>query len=146
MDALPAIQSALARLRATAESIMTDEFTVLRYTGSTVTDPETGVDSPEHVTVATTIGKVQSAGGIASQVISATGDAQNAGGNVPQWSLYLHFPVSLTGLQPGDVVECTRSNDPALTGRRFRLVNMQSEKTHATARRWNVNEIPEDGS
>ena len=42
----------------------------------------------------------------------------------------------------GKVVE---SADPALVGRRFRLVNMQSEKTHATARRWNVQEIPMEG-
>jgi hypothetical protein len=125
---------------------MTDEFTVLRYTGGTVTDPDTGVDSPEHAVVATTIGKVQSAGGIASQVVTASGDSSNVGGNVPQWSLYVHFPVTVTGLRPGDVAECTQSNDPALIGRRFRLVNMQSEKTFATARRWNVNEIPEDKS
>ena len=37
------------------------------------------------------------------------------------------------------------SRDAALTGSHLRLINLQSEKTHATARRWNVQEIPHDG-
>lgn len=37
------------------------------------------------------------------------------------------------------------SRDAALTGSRLRLINLQSEKTFATARRWNVQEIPHSG-
>lgn len=122
---------------------MTDRFTIQRYTGKTVTDPDTGVDVPEMKQVAESKGKVQTSGGIASQVVTASGDSSNVGGNVPVWSLYLHFPASLTGLREKDVAVCTTSDDPDLVGRRFRLVNLQSEKSHATARRWNVQEMPE---
>lgn len=122
---------------------MTDRFTIQRYTGKTVTDPDTGVDVPEMKQVAESKGKVQTSGGIASQVVTASGESSNVGGNVPVWSLYLHFPASLTGLREKDVAVCTASDDPDLVGRRFRLVNLQSEKSHATARRWNVQEMPE---
>ena len=133
-------------MRRSAEGQMTDRFAITRFTGATVTDPDTGVDTPEVLPVAETIGKVQTSGGIASQVVTASGDSSNVGGNVPVWSLYLHFPASLTGLKEKDVAVCTASDDPDLIGRKFRLVNLQSEKTHATARRWNVQEMPEGAS
>ncbi|MDE5640704.1 MAG: hypothetical protein K2I40_03130, partial [Bifidobacterium castoris] len=38
------------------------------------------------------------------------------------------------------------SRDAALAGARLRLINLQSEKTYATARRWNVQQIPDDDS
>ncbi|MCI1635204.1 DUF6093 family protein [Bifidobacterium sp.] len=143
MDVLSMVQTALPRLREQADRLMTDRFSIQRYTGKTVTDPDTGVDTPEVLPVAETIGKVQTSGGIASQVVTASGDSSNVGGNVPVWSLYLHFPASLTGLKEKDVAVCTASDDPDLIGRKFRLVNLQSEKSHATARRWNVQEMPE---
>ena len=130
-------------MRAAAESLMTDRFDIMRPTGAMSVDPETGASVTGQTRVAQTIGKVQTAGGIASQVVTASGDSSNVGGNVPVWSLYLHFPVTLTGLREKDVAVCTDSDDPDLVGRRFRLVNMQSEKSHATARRWNVQEMPE---
>ena len=133
----------IERMRRSAESMMTDQFTIQRFTGRNVTDPDTGVDVPEMIQVAESQGKVQTSGGIASQVVTASGDSSNVGGNVPVWSLYLHFPVTLTGLREKDVAVCTASADPDLVGRRFRLVNLQSEKSHATARRWNVQEMPE---
>ncbi|MDN5980119.1 DUF6093 family protein [Bifidobacterium mongoliense] len=143
MDVLTMMRTALPRLRNQAERLMTDQFTIQRYTGRHVTDPDTGVDVQEMMQVADSKGKVQTSGGIASQVVTASGDSSNVGGNVPVWSLYLHFPVTLTGLREKDVAVCTASDDPDLVGRKFRLVNMQSEKSHATARRWNVQEMPE---
>jgi hypothetical protein len=142
MDVLNMVGIALPRLREQAEQLMTDRFTIERYTGKNITDPDTFVDVPEMLPVAETIGKVQTSGGIASQVVTASGDSSNVGGNVPVWSLYLHFPISLTGVREKDVAVCTSSDDPDLVGKRFRLVNLQSEKTHATARRWNVQEMP----
>jgi hypothetical protein len=133
----------IERMRRSAESMMTDQFTIQRFTGRNVTDPDTGVDVPEMTQVADSKGKVQTSGGIASQVVTASGDSSNVGGNVPVWSLYLHFPVTLTGLKEKDVAVCTASDDPDLIGRKFRLVNLQSEKSHATARRWNVQEMQE---
>lgn len=144
MDVLTMVQTALPRLREQAERLMTDRFSIQRYTGRNVTDPDTGVDVQEMKQVAESKGKVQTSGGIASQVVTASGDSSNIGGNVPTWTLYVHFPVSLTGLRVKDVAVCTASSDPDLVGKRLRLVNLQSEKTHATARRWNVQEIPEE--
>jgi hypothetical protein len=143
VDVLNMMQTALPKLRDQAEQLMTDQFTINRFTGNKATDPNTGVDTPEILPVAETKGKVQTSGGIASQVVTASGDSSNVGGNVPVWSLYLHFPISLTGVREKDVAVCTSSDDPDLVGKRFRLVNLQSEKTHATARRWNVQEMPE---
>ena len=67
--------------------------------------------------------------------------SQALGAVTPVWSLYLHLPYGTTGLSPGDVAEITAATDPNLKGRKFRLLNMQSEKTHATACRWNVKEV-----
>ena len=50
------------------------------------------------------------------------------------------FPWATQGLGPDMVVEITKSGDPNLVGHRFRLVSPQSQKTHATAQRWNVKE------
>lgn len=146
MDVLSMVDVALPRLREQAERLMTDRFDIMRPTGAMSVDPETGASVPGQTMVAQTVGKVQTSGGIASQVVSASGDSSNVGGNVPTWSLYVHFPVSMTGLRVKDVAVCTASRDPDLVGKRLRLVNMQSEKTHATARRWNVQEIPEEES
>ena len=146
MDVLSMVNAALPRLREQAERLMTDRFDIMRPTGSMSVDPDTGASVPGLVRVAQTVGKVQTSGGIASQVVTASGDSSNVGGNVPTWTLYVHFPVSLTGLHAKDVAVCTASTDPDLVGKRMRLVNMQSEKSHATARRWNVQEIPEEES
>ena len=136
----------MRRARVMAESLMTDSFTIRRATGSVDVDPDTGVSTPVTVEVWSGHGKVQTSGGIASQVVSASGDSSNVGGMVPVWSLYLHLPMTATGLKPGDLATCTASSDDDLVGRRYRLVNMQSEKTHATARRWNVQEQPGEES
>ncbi|KFI80263.1 DUF6093 family protein [Bifidobacterium mongoliense] len=143
MDISSMVQAALPKMRANAESLMSDSFDVMRPTGRNVVDPDTGVDSPELVLFAQSKGKIQTAGGIASQVVTASGDSSNVGGNVPVWSLYIHFPMTLVGLREKDVAVCTASTDSDMVGKRFRLVNLQSEKTHATARRWNVQEMPE---
>ena len=90
--------------------------------------------------------KVQTYGGIAQQsAASATGDTSNLGGVVPVWSLRLDLPISVVGVRSGDIAIVVASRDAALAGARLRLINLQSEKTYATARRWNVQEIPHDG-
>ena len=83
--------------------------------------------------------KVQTSGGLASE--QTEGSAAQAMGAVSLvWSLYVHFPYGTAGLRAGDVVEVTESTNPLLKGRRLRLVSPQSEKTHATACRWNAKE------
>ncbi len=134
----------MGKLRAYAESRMTDTIRISRP-GKPVVDPITGAETPTGEILYEGPGKVQTSGGVASQTSTASGDSSNVGGLVPQWSLYLHLPISATGLREKDVALVVDSQDPDLKGRIMRLVNMQSEKTLATARRWNVEEIPEEG-
>lgn len=130
----------LDRMRSWAESLMTDTVRVSAPAGVNV-DPDTGAETVQSTILYEGRGKIQTAGGQASQQHNINGDGA-VGAFVPEWSLYLHLPVSATGLYPGCEATVTQSRDSALTGRRYRLVNMQSEKTHATARRWNIQEIP----
>lgn len=128
----------MARARANAEDLMTDQCVVTRP-GESTTDPNTGLPTTgtEHVYEGRC--KVQTSGGLASE--QTEGSAAQAMGAVSLvWSLYMHFPFGTDGLRAGDVVEITESANPLLVGRRLRLVSPQSEKTHATACRWNVKE------
>ena len=136
-------QPDMGKLRAYAESLMTDTIRITRP-GKPDVDPVTGAETPTGEVLYEGPGKVQTSGGVASQVSTASGDSSNIGGLVPEWSLYLHLPISATGLREKDVALVVDSQDPDLKGRTMRLVNMQSEKTLATARRWNVQEIPEE--
>ena len=133
----------MAKLRAYAESRMTDTIRITRP-GKPAVDQVTGAETPTGEVLYEGPGKVQTSGGMASQTTTASGDSSNAGGLVLEWSLYLHLPISATGLREKDVALVIASQDPDLVGRTMRLVNMQSEKTMATARRWNVQEIPEE--
>lgn len=128
----------MARARANAESLMTDRCVVTRP-GDTTTDPETGLPNTGDTKVYEGRCKVQTSGGLASE--QTEGSAAQAMGAVSfVWSLYVHFPYGTAGLRAGDVVEVTESTNPLLKGRRLRLVSPQSEKTHATACRWNAKE------
>lgn len=128
----------MARARANAESLMTDRCVVTRP-GDTTTDPETGLPNTGTEKVYEGRCKVQTSGGLASE--QTEGSAAQAMGAVSLvWSLYVHFPYGTAGLRAGDVVEVTESANPLLKGRRLRLVSPQSEKTHATACRWNAKE------
>lgn len=131
--------SFLAKARANAEALMTDECTVVRPSGS-VTDPATGEVKPDSTQVYAGRCKVQTSGGLASENVEGSA-AQSMGAVSLVWSLYVHFPYGTPGLRTGDVVEVTESANPLLVGRRLRLVSPQSEKTHATACRWNVKEV-----
>lgn len=130
--------SFLAKARANAECLMADRCIVTRP-GESVTDPDTGLPTTGTEHVYEGCCKVQTSGGLASE--QTEGSAAQAMGAVSLvWSLYVHFPYGTPGLRAGDVVEVTESANPLLVGRRFRLVSPQSEKTHATACRWNVKE------
>lgn len=128
----------MARARANAEDLMTDQCVVTRP-GDTTTDSDTGLPDTGKEKVYEGSCKVQTSGGLASE--QTEGSAAQAMGAVSLvWSLYVHFPFCTSGLRAGDVVEVTESVNPLLVGRRLRLVSPQSEKTHATACRWNVKE------
>lgn len=130
--------SFLAKARANAEDLMTDQCVVTRP-GDTTTDPETGLPNTGTEKVYEGCCKVQTSGGLASEQTEG-GAAQNMGAVSLVWSLYMHFPFGTDGLRAGDVAEITESANPLLKGRRLRLVSPQSEKSHATACRWNAKE------
>lgn len=130
--------SFLAKARANAEDLMADQCVVTRP-GESVTDPDTGLPDTGTEKVYEGRCKVQTSGGLASEQTEGSA-AQNMGAVSLVWSLYMHFPFGTSGLRAGDVVEVTESANPLLSGRRFRLVSPQSEKSHVTACRWNVKE------
>ena len=141
-----AVTALLDRARRKAEQLMTDTVRIERMTGEIRVDAETGLSVPVSVLVYEGPAKLQTYGGIAQQsAASATGDTSNLGGVVPVWSLRLDLPISVVDARSGDIAMVVASRDAALIGARLRLINLQSEKTHATARRWNVQEIPHDG-
>lgn len=138
-----AVTALLDRARRKAEQLMTDTVRIVSMTGEIRVDAETGVSVPVSVLVYEGPAKLQTYGGIAQQsAASATGDTSNLGGVVPVWSLRLDLPINVVDARSGDIAIVVASRDAALTGNRMRLINLQSEKTHATARRWNVQEIP----
>lgn len=131
-------ESFLAKARRDAESLMTDQCMVTRPVEST-TDPDTGLTATTVRRVYQGRCKVQTSGGLASE--QTEGSAAQAMGAVSLvWSLYVHFPFDTVGLRAGDLVEVLDSANPLLKGRRFRLISPQSEKSHATACRWNAKE------
>lgn len=133
------VQHILNRGRQLAESLMTDQCRVT-HMGKPVTDPETGLVAPDVNTVYEGKCKVQTSGGLAAENTEG-GIVEALGAVTPVWSMYVHFPYGTTGLLPGDVCELTEAADPNLKGRKLRLLSMQSEKSHATACRWNVKEV-----
>ena len=118
--------------RDAAERLMTDECRVTKAGGVTV-DPDTGQSVPQVTEVYAGKCKVQTSGGVG-------GDTTETGTVINEWLVRVDFPWATQGLAPDMVVEITKSVDPNLVGHRFRLVSPQSQKTHATAQRWNVKE------
>ena len=141
-----AVTALLDRARRKAEQLMTDTVRIVSMTGEIRVDAETGVSVPASVLVYEGPAKLQTYGGIAQQSsASATGDTSNLCGGVLVWSLRHDLPINVVGVRSGDIAIVVASRDAALAGARLRLINLQSEKTYATARRWNVQEIPHDG-
>lgn len=126
------LDSLMAHGRAAAERLMADECVVRKTTGQTI-DPDTGQHVTQCSEVYTGACKVQTSGGVG-------GDTTDTGTVVNEWLVRVDFPWATQGLTPDMVVEITKSGDPNLVGHRFRLVSPQSQKTHATAQRWNVKE------
>lgn len=118
--------------RDAAERLMTDECRVTKAGGVTI-DPDTGQSVPQVTEVYAGKCKVQTSGGVG-------GDTTDTGVVVNEWLVRVDFPWATQGLAPDMVVEITKSDDLNLVGHKFRLVSPQSQKTHATAQRWNVKE------
>lgn len=115
--------------RAFAEEQMRDTCSASRPTGGIVTDPVTGVDSPEFMPVYTGKCKVQT-------TVAQAASPDAGGHQFTVENLQLHFPVSAE-LQTNDQVTITESWDPQLVGMVFRLIEL-ARGTYRTADRWNV--------
>lgn len=118
--------SVLARGRAAAEAGMVDACTVERE-GDPVTDANGDVTRP-----ATTF----YTGPCRVQQHPATADAKDIGqDNLLLLRIEVQLPMSVTGLEVGDVITVTASAyDPDLPGRAFRVHDL-AHKSEATARR-----------
>lgn len=124
--------SALAAGRRAAERLMVDACTIRRVTSS-ATDPNTGVITPTYTTIYGGKCRVQQA--------QALGEARQAGeAHLVMLRLEVQLPMTVTGLAEADEVTITASaHDPDLVGR-VMLIRDLAHKSHATARRVQVQE------
>ena len=132
-------------MRARAQALMADTFTAYAPNGTT-TDAD-GFEVPAYASQGSTKGKVQ---GPSSQATdTATQTATVGGVERPVIAGGLHIPVSAPSPAAGPEgvgweYVCTAVgalSDTSLVGRRWRVVNAPA-KTHATARRLDVVEVP----
>lgn len=127
--------SAVARGRVFALRLMVDACTITRVTGET-TDLQTGQVTKTTSTIYAGPCRVQqlTAGGVARP--ATVGEAQRF-----QQPLTVQVPMSVTGVQSGDVVTVTASVlDADLVGRSF-WVRELAHKSHLTARRLGIEEV-----
>jgi hypothetical protein len=111
---------------------MDDTCTIRRLTG-TVVDDFSGTSTPTYADVYT--GKCR------FQAARAEAQQHDAGQDyLLLLRLELQLPVSVTGVEVGDVVTCTASvSDPDLPGRTFRVHDL-FHKTHPSARKVQITE------
>lgn len=127
--------AALMRGRALAEQLMVDTCTVTRITGES-TNEDTGVVTPTTSTVYTGRCRVQQ-----SQLGADSTPADPGEAYVRLVAFEMQLPMSVVGLRIGDVITITASAlDPDLVGRAFNILGL-AHKTHATARRIQVQEV-----
>jgi Family of unknown function (DUF6093) len=115
------------RGRVAAENLMLDAITIKRTTGS-VTDPDTGADTPTQSTLYTGKAKVQQQAASASP--TPLGEAE-----VFVAQVEVHVPITVTGIRPDDLVTVTASAlDADLVGKTYRVRGV-ADKSFLTARR-----------
>lgn len=120
--------------RGAAERLMQDQCTITR-TSVTHTDPETGAQIKTIAPVYT--GKCR----IQMQMPGSASAVEPGEAHLLLLSLSVQIPMSVTGVQPGDIVTVTSSVlDAELNGRRFRVKDL-GHKTHGTSRRLGVTEV-----
>jgi hypothetical protein len=121
----------VARAQAAAEAGMADTCTIRRQTGQ-ATDDFSGVVTPTWTSLY--------AGKCRVQHSRPQSEQYDVGENYQlQLRLILQLPMSVTGLEVGDQVTITASQDPDMVGRVF-LTRDLFHKTDASARRIGVTE------
>ncbi|GLZ62873.1 DUF6093 family protein [Micromonospora sp. NBRC 107095] len=127
------VEILLASGRRAIERLMVDQCVVRRDAGTTY-DPETGYATPNTTEVYAGKCRVQ-------QQTASAGQRDVGEATVLLLRLEVQVPMSVVGIRVDDVVEVTASvHDPDLPGRRFRVREL-AHKTHATARRFGVEEV-----
>ena len=122
----------VARAQARTEAVnLTDACTIRRRTGET-NDPFSGAITPTWAALYSGKCRVQQS--------LAQADQHDAGEDYQlQLRLILQLPMPVTGLEVGDEVTMTVSQDPDLVGRVF-LIRDLFHKTDASARRVGITE------
>lgn len=120
--------------RARALSIMVDSATITR-SATTFTNQDTGARTQSVTTIYTGRCRIQ------QQMPGSASASEPGEAHLLMLQLSVQLPMSVQGVQPGDIVTITASQmDPELVGRTFR-VNALSHKTHGTSRRLAVQEV-----
>lgn len=131
------------RAQQAAERLMFDTVLVKRVTGY-VLDEQTALQKPSYMKVYEGKCKLQAydSNG-ANSANSANGvrlsDKVNYGSPMLSSTQGIHFPMSVSGLAPGDIVEVIHSVNKALENRVFKLALNTSAKTFTSAQRWVLN-------
>lgn len=124
--------------RKRAEHLMTATVEVRRFTGETIIDEDTLIETPVYKTVYSGIAKVAS-----YEAFEQT--PESAGGVVTVVRLRVDFPAGSFVAKPGDEAHVlSDTSDPLLGGRRFRLTVTAPYKSHATAYRVAAEEVTDD--
>lgn len=133
---MPNLTPALARGRQAAESLMVDTCTIRRRGPGEHTDPLTGVVTPSWQPIYSGKCRVQQ-----SALGAASSPADVGEAAVRLVAFELQLPMTAVGLAEGDEVTITASVlDEDLDGRVFTVIGL-AHKTHATARRVQVQEV-----
>lgn len=133
-----AISEELPYLRAEAEATMVDTFAAYSFTTAKVD----GFEQNQWTLQTTTVGKLS---GRSQQGDTNTRTVTVGGVERPVVDGGLHIPLSADLPSIGWEYVCTATgplSDPALLGRRWRVVDVPA-KSHATARRLDVVEVPQ---
>lgn len=132
------VGSAVARGRALAESLMVDTCTVSTWTGRTAQNETTGAETKVYSVAFTSRCKVQ------QRAQNQTSEPEVGGRRMAVDEVEIHLPVATTQVLEGQVVTITAVgslSDSRLVGRKF-VVSSPMNKTHATATRLTVKELP----
>lgn len=122
-------QELLIRGRAAAEAGMVDTCQIRRVTAQT-TDDLTGEVDKTYADPDPYTGKCR----VQQTRLPSSADHEAGQDTIVLLTLEVQLPMAVTGLQLGDEITVTASQDPDLVGRTF-LVRALAHKTEATARR-----------
>lgn len=123
-------ESVTARGQRAAEAGMVDTCTIRRRTGDQTTNDVTAAVAHVYVTPDPYSGPCR----VQQGRLATSSDTTVGEDTAVELALEVQLPIAVTGLQVGDEVTITASQDADLPGRLF-LIRSLGHKTHPTARR-----------